>query len=486
MEKKADDNEEQKVAAPSQNKEGNKDVNATLQKWIKEQTQRPKFELDMVFILDCTGSMNPYIKSARDNINHIVDEISNDKDISCDLRCALICYRDFPPQDETFVTQITPFTSLPLTIKSTLSKMNATGYVQLFCVCVCVCLRRKKKKKDEKFANVHFTKKKKKKRGGDMPECLTKALWDLRYSLTDGWRNDSIKVAVVITDAPPHGIETHMSDGFPDGDPLNVESDEMRPEGCEASSMSSKQVKSDTTRCINVLDVIRSIRDDLNLSIYSVACEPSVSTQSDFARDFLEYISECTNGKYLPLTNATLLPSVIIGSIKEQVVTDQLVKHMDELISTIQRNYAQEYGETVTLSEQEIGAMITKEWTNAGLKSCEVSIGSLYRKTRSRVNVDLLLNEQRVKSLQDFKKQCTQLPRLNYDDFRHLSTDTPDTRSSSPPYHFGGDMADRSVGRSRPYSGRGRGGGRGGERGGGRGGGGRGGVARGSRGRGGH
>lgn len=52
--------------------------------------------LDLVFIMDCTGSMGSYIASATANIRSIVEEIVVSE--KSDIHLALIEYRDHPPQ----------------------------------------------------------------------------------------------------------------------------------------------------------------------------------------------------------------------------------------------------------------------------------------------------------------------------------------------------------------------------------------------------
>jgi hypothetical protein len=52
--------------------------------------------LDLVFVMDCTGSMGSYIASATSNIRSIVEEIVISE--KSDVRLALVEYRDHPPQ----------------------------------------------------------------------------------------------------------------------------------------------------------------------------------------------------------------------------------------------------------------------------------------------------------------------------------------------------------------------------------------------------
>ena len=50
--------------------------------------------------------------------------------------------------------------------------------------------------------------------GGDGPEALTPALHAAVHDLS--WRKTAVKIAVLITDAPPHGLEV-MGDHWPNG-----------------------------------------------------------------------------------------------------------------------------------------------------------------------------------------------------------------------------------------------------------------------------
>ena len=60
-------------------------------------TSKDSYEYsDLVFIMDCTGSMGSYISSALENIRSIVEEIVVSE--KSDIRLALIEYRDHPPQ----------------------------------------------------------------------------------------------------------------------------------------------------------------------------------------------------------------------------------------------------------------------------------------------------------------------------------------------------------------------------------------------------
>lgn len=136
--------------------------------------------LDLVFIQDCTGSQGSYISSATKNIEEICASIfASGKLVHPeDLRIGLVAFRDHPPQDHTYVTKTTPFTSDIKQIQRTLETLYASG-------------------------------------GGDGPEAVTAALGE---ALAMDWRETASKMVVLIADAPPHGIGEY-GDGFDDGSP---------------------------------------------------------------------------------------------------------------------------------------------------------------------------------------------------------------------------------------------------------------------------
>merc|ERR1719502_1794978 len=135
-------------------------------------------QLDLAFCCDCTGSMGAYIKAAQENIRAIAQRIHDRKSASCSLRFALVKYRDHPPQDRTFVTEVYPFTKSLEVMKANVDTMAASG-------------------------------------GGDGPEAVTAALHEV---LELNWRPNATKVCVFIADAPPHGLGEN-GDGFPEGSP---------------------------------------------------------------------------------------------------------------------------------------------------------------------------------------------------------------------------------------------------------------------------
>jgi hypothetical protein len=123
---------------------------------------------------DTTGSQGPYINSAKKAIRDICDKISASAEIKKELiRFGLIAFRDHPPQEMSYVTRNFGFTDNISIMQANLNRLSALG-------------------------------------GGDGPEAQTAAL---AAALDMEWIDDAVKMVVLITDAPPHGIGEDR-DGF--------------------------------------------------------------------------------------------------------------------------------------------------------------------------------------------------------------------------------------------------------------------------------
>ena len=65
-------------------------------------------QVDLAFVVDCTGSMNSYISRTKRHITLIAESISR---TAFNVRFALVEYRDHPPQDESYISRRHDFTS---------------------------------------------------------------------------------------------------------------------------------------------------------------------------------------------------------------------------------------------------------------------------------------------------------------------------------------------------------------------------------------
>jgi Mg-chelatase subunit ChlD len=144
-------------------------------------------QLDLVFVVDNTGSMGPYIQAVKQKILEIVRTIKKEE-LCHRLRVGYVSYRDHPPEDSSFITQKTELSPDIERIETGIRAMQASG-------------------------------------GGDGPEAVCDGL---HVANRMEYLNESAKIIVLIGDAPPHGVE-------PDGDSF--------AKGCPAGYNWEKEAK---------------------------------------------------------------------------------------------------------------------------------------------------------------------------------------------------------------------------------------------------
>jgi uncharacterized protein YegL len=119
--------------------------------------------LEMVFVIDTTGSMNGLLDAAKQRILRIVNGVMREQHVT--VRVGLVAYRDHGDQ---YVTQVLPLTDDLDKVYTTLMDYEAAG-------------------------------------GGDGPEDVRRALDDAVYN--SGWSEtapDLTQVIFLVGDAPPH------------------------------------------------------------------------------------------------------------------------------------------------------------------------------------------------------------------------------------------------------------------------------------------
>jgi hypothetical protein len=120
--------------------------------------------VDLVFVVDTTGSMGPFIDDAKRRLVDCVQELGGAKGI--DLRVGLVEYRDHPPQEASFVTRGYELTDNLGKVRKAIAGLAAHG-------------------------------------GGDAPEAVFDGV--LEACRTTSWRATSCRFVVLVGDAPPHG-----------------------------------------------------------------------------------------------------------------------------------------------------------------------------------------------------------------------------------------------------------------------------------------
>jgi Mg-chelatase subunit ChlD len=121
-----------------------------------------KVNLDVLFLIDATGSMSDEIQQLKDNIRAIADRVATSP-TQPDVRFGMVTYRD---QGDDYVTQVTDFTPEVERFAQVLAAVQAEG-------------------------------------GGDYPEDLNEALSQAIHQ--PEWRVDNtVSLVFLVADAPPH------------------------------------------------------------------------------------------------------------------------------------------------------------------------------------------------------------------------------------------------------------------------------------------
>ena len=121
--------------------------------------QRPR--LDLVFMIDATGSMGDEIDKLKRSMRAMADQIAQLPG-QPDICYGLVAYRD---RGDAFITRTHDFTNDLSAFQNLLAKVQAQG-------------------------------------GGDTPEALNEALHEVVHGLA--WRTDAARLVVLVADAPSH------------------------------------------------------------------------------------------------------------------------------------------------------------------------------------------------------------------------------------------------------------------------------------------
>jgi hypothetical protein len=175
--------------------EDNKPENYKIANFVEELKERANYNgMDIVFVLDTTASMSAYIEGAKESIRTIIadaqkslQELEQPED---SLKFSMVAYRDHPPEDPTYVTNVCDFTD-SVSVLEFMNKLTADG-------------------------------------GGDGSEAVLDGLYDAIYNVK--WRENSEKFLFLVLDWPPHGKRFNSSsDNFPDGCPCGYHEKDLLP-----------------------------------------------------------------------------------------------------------------------------------------------------------------------------------------------------------------------------------------------------------------
>jgi hypothetical protein len=193
--------------------------------------------MDIVFVLDTTASMSPYIEGAKESIRTIIadakkslEELEQPED---SLKFSMVAYRDHPPEDTTYVTNVCDFVDSN-TVLEFMNKLTANG-------------------------------------GGDASEAVLDGIYDATHKIK--WREDSEKYLFLVLDCPPHGKRFNSSsDNFPDGCPCGYHEKDLLPK--------LRDMKVDFT-IIKIADYINAMVDLFSQYINIDVHQPKVFEQKN-------------------------------------------------------------------------------------------------------------------------------------------------------------------------------------------------------------
>ena len=124
-------------------------------------TARPK--IDVVFVLDTTGSMGDLIQTAKEKIWSVATTMASAQQAP-EIRIGLVAYRD---RGDAYVTRVVDLSADLDSVYATLMDFQAAG-------------------------------------GGDGPESVNKALYDAVHSMSWSQQDQAYQVIFLVGDAPPH------------------------------------------------------------------------------------------------------------------------------------------------------------------------------------------------------------------------------------------------------------------------------------------
>ena len=177
--------------------------------------------LDLAFVVDTTGSMSSLLAAAQTQMITMIAELASAA--SVDMRLGVVEYRDHPPQDP-LIARTHPLTGDLRQAQATIHGLGAEG-------------------------------------GGDGPEAVLDGVLAACRELA--WRPHARRIAVLVGDAPPHGVGAR-GDGFPRGCP-----------------------------CGETIDSVTAAAEQARVTLYALGLTAAVA-------DSFERLSRATGGTYFP------------------------------------------------------------------------------------------------------------------------------------------------------------------------------------------
>ncbi|KAG1835989.1 hypothetical protein DFJ58DRAFT_710434 [Suillus subalutaceus] len=192
--------------------------------------------------------------------------------------------------------------------------------------------------------------------GGDGPESQSDAL---SAAYKADWKDEATKVVVLITDSPPHGIGEN-GDHFPEGCPLQI--DPLR---------------------------VATRMGKTGITLYVIACEPSLGQSYKRARDFYQGLVKKTGGKVVNLGDLSVLPTLIAGSALEAVDSEIYVAQYQAEVRRMANDQK--------MSASEILLKLHGNFVAAGIQHTTLVVDNMYeQRAQGDRNADIWFNAENL------------------------------------------------------------------------------------------
>ena len=242
--------------------------------------------VDILFEIDCTGSMEDEIDVVKTSAKDIMNEI---RTLAPDSRFGLVSFRDYPGSysscnysgnyggsgDWAYKLE-QALTSDTGALETAINGLTASG-------------------------------------GGDWPEDYTRVLYEAANDLNISWRDDAVKIVIIFGDAPTHdcdfyavsfGADPGRNEAIGDADDLDFETvvAELAAKGIIVLAVDSSSSQSPNEEGEDLV---------------------SLRTDANYAAQSFKYMAEETGGAYRKLTDAGDLPEVVVELITEVLPVEE-------------------------------------------------------------------------------------------------------------------------------------------------------------------
>lgn len=213
--------------------------------------------VDLCFVVDTTGSMGVFIRIAQQRLREVLSAFEAEHGI--DLAVGLVEYRDHPPQDKSFVTRIHASTRDLRKMQEAIDRMEANG-------------------------------------GGDHAEAVFDGIYDACEEID--WRPHSCRFILLVGDAPPHGIRSHVDISLLDGPESRLPANHRRGDFCP---------------CGLTVHSVTGAAERRNITVHAIAMQGDAALLASFGE-----LASGTGGMCVQATSGEKVVEAMTGVLRRE------------------------------------------------------------------------------------------------------------------------------------------------------------------------